>query len=222
MVARQRQKFSPDRRGDLAWCNWRVKLNVHIGRHRVLSHMMLIVTAKCQLGGPPFSRSIRFLGFFCTLHVFILKLTSKSKEGLRSLDKDRLPEERFRDRRRPLIFNSTLKHKFRIENTLLWNPSMLLDSAVHWILLALLLRRHLGRLAVVISIKFLPYSVTIHLSAPKTSWKTIFDWLAEPYFFHRHKKIFRLLSRRGLDLICLICSILGEQVFIDWPKVDFD
>lgn len=109
MVARQRQKFSPDRRGDLAWCNWRVKLNVHIGRHRVLSHMMLIVKAKCQLGGPPFSRSIRFLGFFCTLHVFILKLTSKSKEGLRSLDKDRLPEERFRDRRRPLIFNSTFE-----------------------------------------------------------------------------------------------------------------
>ena len=71
MVARQRQKFSPDRRGDLAWCNWRVKLNVHIGRHWVLSHMMLIVKAKCQLGGPPFSRSIQFLGFFCSLHVYL-------------------------------------------------------------------------------------------------------------------------------------------------------
>ena len=59
---------------------------------------------------------------------------------------------------------------------------MLLGPAVHGVLLhpSLLLGGHLGQLAGVVSTSFLaPYSLTIHLSAPKTSSKTIFDWLDE-------------------------------------------
>ena len=67
-------------------------------------------------------------------------------------------------------------------NTLLWNPAVLLGPAVHGVLLhpSLLLGGHLRQLAGVVSTSFLaPYSLTIHLSAPKTSSKTIFDWLDE-------------------------------------------
>lgn len=59
----------------------------------------------------------------CSIKIVI---TSKSKEGLRSLDKDRLPDERFLDRRRPFFYSfSSIKLEQNKQNRNLYSPSCL-------------------------------------------------------------------------------------------------
>ena len=104
---RLRQRLSPDRRSDLVGGGWGVELNVHIGCHRVLSRKMFILKF-FALSRPIQTRVFQPLVYLIILHFYhihnFLEFTSKSKEGRRSLDRDRLPEDLFLDRRRPFQF----------------------------------------------------------------------------------------------------------------------
>ena len=176
----------------------------------------------------------------CSIKIVI---TSKSKEGLRSLDKDRLPDERFLDRRRPFFYSfSSIKLEQNKQNrnlyspsfkclnsmflrkpALLRNPSVLLQLSIHSILLhpSLLIRGHLGHLAEdsVVNMdpptKFLLSTLTIHLSAPKEQFKNNL-WLigTNCILISTQEDIWLVIG--GLRLICLIHFGLFEEIHFYW------